>query len=766
VSVFSRTVDVRDALAGVPEESRLKRSLLLVGAAALVVGGFSNHVSTQTPGKVDFAKDVQPIFRQSCIGCHGPSQQMAGFRLDRRRDAMRGGTIAVIGPGNSDGSRLYRRLIGSEFGAQMPPTGALSPDKVAIIKTWIDQGAEWPDALAGDQPAAPPDVDASRLVAAIKRGDRAGFAATLKANPTASQKRDAGGVTPLMAAALNGDASQMQQLLDAGADPNATNDSGVTALMWAVTDSRKTELLLAHGAKVDIKSLDGRTALMIAAGFRGSRRSAELLLDAHADPNVVSTDGTTALSQAAYVDDPVLFERLVQNGASLAKAGAGAVYLAALYGCDKCADLLLRPGELPKELLNVAATIVAPPGGDGAAVKFLIEHGADSQTKDPAGRTLLMLAAASDLQSADAVQLLLAQGVDVNATGPKGETALMYARQHGATPIVDLLLKSGARDSAPASAPVPQAAPAASIRQALERSVPLLQRNDVSSMKKAGCVSCHNNTLTAVTVSNVRQSGFGVDEQAARSQVQAIAAYSESWRERILQGMGIPGDVDTISYILVGLAAEHHPADDATAAMARFIKGHQLPDGHWAIFAHRPPLESSDIEVTALSMRALQLYMPSRDAAEYKTAINDAARWLARATPKSTEDRAFQLLGLVWAGTARDTVKARSRELIAEQRPDGGWAQIPTLTSDAYATGQALVALQQSGVSARTDAALKRGIQFLLSSQLEDGSWLVKTRAIRIQPHYESGFPHGMDQFISAAGTNWAATALAMAARP
>jgi hypothetical protein len=49
-------------------------------------------------------------------------------------------------------------------------------------------------------------------------------------------------------------------------------------------------------------------------------------------------------------------------------------------------------------------------------------------------------------------------------------------------------------------------------------------------------------------------------------------------------------------------------------------------------------------------------------------------------------------------------------------------------------------------------------------SQKEDGSWLVKTRAIRIQPHYESGFPHGMDQFISAAGTNWASTALAMAA--
>ena len=233
----------------------------------------------------------------------------------------------------------------------------------------------------------------------------------------------------------------------------------------------------------------------------------------------------------------------------------------------------------------------------------------------------------------------------------------------------------------------------------------------------------------------------------------------------MLQGMGIPGDVDTLSYILVGLAAEHYPADDATAAMARFIKDHQLPDGHWAIFAHRPPIESSDIEVTALSMRALQLYAPARHAAEYKVRIDAAAAWLEHATPKATEDRALQLLGLQWTGRARDTIRTRARELLAEQRPDGGWAQIPTLNSDAYATGQALVALQEARIISKTDAAAKRGVQFLLNSQLKDGSWLVKTRAIRIQPHYESGFPHGMDQFISAAATNWASTALALAAR-
>jgi ankyrin repeat protein len=747
------------------KEKRLKRLFVVAAAAVLVTGVLAGPVRTQTPAPVDFAKDVQPIFRQSCVGCHGPSQQMAGFRLDRRRDAMRGGTIAVIGPGNSDGSRLYQRLVGSEFGSQMPPTGALPPDKVATIKAWIDQGAEWPDALANDQAPSPPDPDAARLIAALKRGDRVSVAAVLKANPGASQKKGEGGVTPLMVAALDGDTAAVRQLLDAGADPNVANEAGATALMWAVSDATKVQLLLAHGANPNAKSLDGRTPLMIAAGIRESRQTVQMLLDAKADPNATATDGTTPLSQAAYLNDPTMFERLVASGASLEKAGPNAVYLASQFGCAKCLERLLAPGALPAAVLSVAATILGPPASDGRALPSLLDHGADPQTKDGGGRTLLMLAAASDLQPVDAVRLLISRGVDVNAIGPKGETALMYARQRGATRVVDLLLEAGAKDPGMVASPSARVAPAASIRDALARSVPLLQKNDVMSMKKSGCVSCHNNTLTAVTVSAVRASGGRVDEDTARSQVKAIGAYVESWRERILQGMGIPGDIDTLSYILVGLAAEHHPADDATAAMARFIKDHQLPDGHWAIFAHRPPLESSDIQVTALSMRSLQLYAPTRHAAAYKASIEAAAAWLAQATPKTTEDRVFQLLGLQWAGKARDTVRTRGRELLAEQRPDGGWAQIPTLNSDAYATGQALVALQDAHVISKTDAAAKRGIQFLLNSQLEDGSWLVKTRAIRIQPHYESGFPHGMDQFISAAGTNWASTALAMAAR-
>ena len=134
------------------------------------------------------------------------------------------------------------------------------------------------------------------------------------------------------------------------------------------------------------------------------------------------------------------------------------------------------------------------------------------------------------------------------------------------------------------------------------------------------------------------------------------------------------------------------------------------------------------------------------------------------AKPQTSQDRAYQLLGLGWAGMKANNEIMRKAvgELLAEQRSDGGWAQLPGLASDAYATGQALVALKQAGGLAETAPAYKRGIEFLMKTQLEDGSWYVKTRSIPLQPYFESGFPHGADQWISAAATNWAAMALAL----
>src|SRR5262249_26262840 len=96
------------------------------------------------------------------------------------------------------------------------------------------------------------------------------------------------------------------------------------------------------------------------------------------------------------------------------------------------------------------------------------------------------------------------------------------------------------------------------------------------------------------------------------------------------------------------------------------------------------------------------------------------------------------------------------------QRPDSGWSQLPTLASDAYATGMALYALASAGVPA-ADPAYQAGLRYLLSTQATDGTWHVTTRAVGFQPYFESGYPYKQDQWISAAGTAYAIMGIAAA---
>jgi ankyrin repeat protein len=743
----------------------LKRCLACAILWACTLGG-ALHAQTQAPAKVDFKTDVQPIFRANCYGCHGSKTQKNNFRLDRRKDAMRGGTIPVIGPGNSAASRLYLRLIGTDYGLQMPPTGPLKAEQVNIIKAWIDQGAEWPDDASGEMPLPPPDPEAARLMEAIRNGNRRAFDKMLKDDHAHVKLKGPGGSTPLMYAALYGDADCVRRLLADGADPNIKNESGSTALMWATDDLEKTQLLIEHGADVNAVSDFGRTPLLIAAGRSGSSPVVKLLLDHGANPNAhsVSLFGVmTPLAEAAFVGDDGVVKMLLDRGADLKAAGINPLSLAILARCSKAVDLLMVSAD--QDNLNQQAVFNAPPLGDALALKLLFDHGADVKGKTFDGSPLLLAAAASDMLPVDAVKTMIERGADVNAKNPQGQTALDLAKGRGQTPVVDLLVQAGAKEGVAASDPALKPSPASSARAAIQRSIPLLQRTDVSFSQKTGCISCHNDTFTAVTVSAVRKRGMPVDEEIAKKQLETIGAYIESWREKVLQGIGIPGDTDTIGYILVGLAAENYPPDPATDALARFVKDHQTSNGNWFVEAHRPPLESSDIEATAISMRAMQAYAPKMQRAEYDTSIKLAAAWLKNAQPKTTEDKALRLMGLAWAKAGREAIRSAAKSLLADQRADGGWAQIPTLSSDAYATGQALTALRESGAVSAKDSACQRASAFLLSTQFEDGSWHVKTRALPIQPYFESGFPYGHDQFISAAGTNWATKALALEAR-
>ncbi len=133
---------------------------------------------------------------------------------------------------------------------------------------------------------------------------------------------------------------------------------------------------------------------------------------------------------------------------------------------------------------------------------------------------------------------------------------------------------------------------------------------------------------------------------------------------------------------------------------------------------------------------------------------------------ESTEDAAYQLLGLHWAGEPADKLADLAKALLKQQRKNGGWAQLPKLESDAYATGQALYALSRAARHPTTNRDWQQGLRFLLGTQYDDGSWHVVSRAYPFQPTMHSGFPHGRDSWISAAGTSWAVLAMTEALPP
>ncbi len=728
-------------------------------------------LSAQTTAKVDFAQDVLPILRQNCVMCHSGKQAASGMRLDRRSAVInRRGVV----PGSAENSFLFHRISGADYGMQMPPTGALKPEQIDTIKRWIEQGADWPDALANETELPPIDLKAVAMVDALHEGDLAKFMKFAAEDAKLLNARGPEGSTPFMYAVLYTNAATLERLLKLGADPNRRNDANATALMWAATEMDKTKVLLSHGADVNARSSDMRTPLMIAARKLGNSAVVKLLLDkgANPNPNPHPSAESSPLLDAASAGDPESVEMLIAKGAEVKPVGETAIFMAVTAECSKCLSLLTA-SEIDKNDYSLALADIAITG-DLNAAKMMLDRGADVNIVDSLGRTPLMYAAASDNLPLEEVRMLVEHGADVSARdahkrgAESGWTALDIARQHGDTPIVAFLLKSGAKSNA-APPPRLQLRRDNTIASAIQGSLPLIQKADANFMPKAACASCHNNSFAAMAVGSARRMGFAVDEKIAAQTVQGNVFGLMQLRDIIRQGVMAPvgeyfGPV-VIGDMLLGLDAEHYRADLNTDTAAIYLKNRQGADGHWAYLPSdtRPPICSDYITQTAIAMRAMQRYAPKLEPASYDQAIQLAAAWLVKQQPKGNEDRVGRLTGLVWSGKYKDAVQKAMHDLIATQRGDGGWADIDTTPSTAFATGRALVALETAGLAV-SDEAYQKGVKYLLSTQQEDGSWFVRSRAMALQPYFDSGFPHGFDQWISAAGTSWANIALSLAA--
>jgi ankyrin repeat protein len=586
--------------------------------------------------------------------------------------------------------------------------------------------------------------------------------------------RDADGTTVLMHAVVTADVDLMKTLLDKGADPNAKNTAGATALMWAVGDFSKVRLLVERGADVNARARSGFTPLLIAANSEATAETIELLLKKGAKADAATNSGYSAVMAAAGIGDPAIVDLLLRHGANArAKnvAGYSALHAAAFGGSPEVVKLLLDGGADadPKDNSQGRTPLIwAAQRGQSGIVRQLLRHGASVNARETlAGTTALMNAAAEQSGNAATVEALLAQGADTSTKDFTGATALDWADRQGYAATIDLLKKHGAaRGSGNPQAPEPASGPKDRTRdQAVKSGLALLQGSGPKFLDNSteSCMSCHHQALPAMSVSLARRHGFEVNERLALAERKNMHANFTPRRERLLQGIGIPDLLDA-GYLLAGFNASGQPRDSITDALVHYLTLKQTRDGRWRTMFHRPPMDDGDFTTTALSLHSLKVYGPPGRAVEIHRRIEHAREWLMAAAPRTTEDRCFRLLGLAWSNADKGLIQKAASELLATQRKDGGWAQLATLASDAYATGQALVALHQASNVAATDPAYRRGVRYLRQKQLADGSWFVPTRSIPVQPYFESGFPHGRSQFISCAATAWATMALALTA--
>jgi ankyrin repeat protein len=650
---------------------------------------------------------------------------------------------------------------------------------------------------AGDQREAKPI--APDLITAIRDAD-AQAVRKLIDNGADVNARDAEGNTPLILASFYASPKCVGLLLEKGADANAANKAGVTALIRAATNYEKTRLLVDAGAKVRVRTADlGNTPLILAARRAGNSRTVKLLIERGANATERDKAGISPIISGAASSDLDTVQLLLDAGAKAddfprsndpratdLAAGIRTPLMWAAYHNDvRMVRLLLEHGADPNQATYFGNPLSQACWNDGfEAADLLLDHGANVNARDAvADLTPLHWAAGNETLSPLLVRLLLACGADPNAAGGEAVGALglvpqtprMIAEKRGRTAIVDALVAASAKDQprpekiATPHRTLPERLENSTLIASAEKALAALQATAARSreaflrhVSKQDCVSCHQQFLPMAAVGHARNRSIRFDQQAARELIDLVAKLrSPSFEhEHIVQTLFHPAPTHTFGYQLFGFVAESVPPSAKTDGMVHHLVTIQASDGRWINNIPRPPMQSDDVSATALSIHAIKYYGWQGRKEEFAASIEHARRWLWTVESQTNEEATFQLLGLHWAGESAEMLTCLIRSLRQEQRKDGGWAQLPTLESDAYATGEALYTLAQFMKDPLTDPAWRRGLRFLLERQEDDGTWHVARRTFPFQPTMNSGFPHHRDSWISSAATSWAVLAI------
>ncbi|QDV36111.1 Prenyltransferase and squalene oxidase repeat protein [Tautonia plasticadhaerens] len=309
-------------------------------------------------------------------------------------------------------------------------------------------------------------------------------------------------------------------------------------------------------------------------------------------------------------------------------------------------------------------------------------------------------------------------------------------------------------------------------QQAVDRAIGYLQSESAAWWNTRGCAACHHLPMPLWALSEAERQGYAIDEQFVAETTESLLGSRDALMASKLfpnpadppdprpQGRGLNMGLPFLAVAARSMPSTGEGQEQSLKLIAEEIVKKQQPDGSWEFFAtlRRPPINESQVTDAAWIIMALQGETGPDAPRSHREALSRAIAWFDAATSSDLhQEKVLRLLVAIRSGKPRDTMQTATEELLALQRDDGGWSQtVPESKSDAFATGQTLYVLSLAGFGAERPE-IKRAMDFLVATQLPDGSWPMISRS---SPDGSPGSSKLLTP-ITCAASSWATLGLA-----
>jgi len=305
--------------------------------------------------------------------------------------------------------------------------------------------------------------------------------------------------------------------------------------------------------------------------------------------------------------------------------------------------------------------------------------------------------------------------------------------------------------------------PDVDLKATINRGLSFLANDSLNWKKSKQCYECHHAPFTIWALNEAKKQGYAVDEDVLADMTSWVVG--EDYLARLLTER--PDQKEIVfneAPLLLALGIEAGNTNDTQDGLKKLltsIVNDQGNDGSWKRVNEARPILSSPDTLTTLALLVLSAPNAPDMGKEGKAAQERGLQWLQ--TVKSDDELQPTALRLIlWRrlGKPASEWKPLHQRLRSAQNEDGGWSQIKSANSDAYATGQALFALAEDGVM-KDDAAIRGAQLFLERSQRQDGAWAMTSRAIMGNGKVATNF-----EPITHAGTAWAVMGMVRSVPP